>query len=375
MKPSERNIGLDMFRSIAVWNVLIIHIAGIFYIIGISPLIWLPIPDGVDLFFVLSGYLIGRILIKNFVLADSFSKKDILKFLIQRWLRTLPNYYFLTFIVIGLTILASRHLFFPTRNLLFLQNVYTEKFHYYPETWSLCVEEWFYVIFPFCILLFFLFGKQRLTKQNFIFITSAIIIITTIARLFYGNDFMQLPPSFWLDYREITFIRLDAIAYGTLAAYISIFHNEFWKRYKNALFIVGAILLVMNTILIFIIINGYVLSDNIFLSNHNFSLNSIGILLMLSKIETIAIKNKYLIRLFTFTSKISYSMYLIQLSLLLKITVVIFMALKLNVHKFMHITIFLVLYIILVYLISGLNYKYVELYFLKLRDKITNKYF
>ena len=53
---------------------------------------WIPLINGVELFFVLSGFLIGGILIKTFQKDNSFGIKTISNFWIRRWFRTLPNY-------------------------------------------------------------------------------------------------------------------------------------------------------------------------------------------------------------------------------------------------------------------------------------------
>lgn len=189
MLQSNRNVGLDVLRSIAVWNVLIMHLTLTLYSAKAISIVWLPLPDGVDLFFVLSGFLIGRILINSFVDNQYITTNNILHFLSNRWFRTLPNYYFLTAIVFGLTILTSKHLFNPIYNLLFLQNISSNIFNFYPETWSLCIEEWFYLLFPLSIFIISIFNKRKITKTHFLLISLILIFTSPIIRYIHAKDF------------------------------------------------------------------------------------------------------------------------------------------------------------------------------------------
>ncbi|HQV78269.1 MAG TPA: acyltransferase [Chitinophagales bacterium] len=368
----DRNIGLDILRSVAIWNVLLMHIAIVLYAAKIAPIVWLPLPDGVDLFFVLSGYLIGRIMFKNFVFNKN-STASISKFLVSRWFRTLPNYYFLTFIVFSLEVLGKRHFFIPIYNLTFTQNLSPKIYNFYAETWSLCIEEWYYVIVPLFIFLITLGNKKRLDKNMFLGIILLLIIASPIIRFFYAKDFVFVNAKSFFDYRMITFIRLDSIAYGTLAAFFSIEYKSIWKKYCVPFFWVGLLLLSANTIYQFCILNQFLPVHHIYITNLNFIFNGIGVLLMLPKIESIQLKNEKLRKFFVHTSIISYSMYLLQMTIILNIAILIFMAVA-SVNLF-SVAVFLVLYVLAVYYISHLNYKHIELPFLKLRDKILDKYF
>ena len=83
----KRNFGLDLCRAIAIIMVIISHIRGYFsryfYVdfLGINGFF------AVELFFVLSGFLIGKIIIKDLVVSEN---KDLKKFYLRRWFRTLP---------------------------------------------------------------------------------------------------------------------------------------------------------------------------------------------------------------------------------------------------------------------------------------------
>src|SRR5258708_1726234 len=95
----KRIYGLDILRAIAILLVLYSHsipfLSGIFS----SKLLSLPIIDGVSIFFVLSGFLIGGILIK-IIEKEGVSKVGLLNFWIRRWMRTLPLYYFVLTLLI-----------------------------------------------------------------------------------------------------------------------------------------------------------------------------------------------------------------------------------------------------------------------------------
>jgi peptidoglycan/LPS O-acetylase OafA/YrhL len=97
---NERVYGLDAFRAVAIILVVLGHGAQfadeIFWFLPSVPM--LNGVDGVELFFVLSGFLIGSILIKKIEKEEKFGLKSIMHFWKRRWFRTLPNYYLILFL-------------------------------------------------------------------------------------------------------------------------------------------------------------------------------------------------------------------------------------------------------------------------------------
>ncbi|HMC97241.1 MAG TPA: acyltransferase, partial [Flavobacteriales bacterium] len=160
ISQKSRVFGLDVMRALAIVLVVLVHSD---YMLwehwpGFP---WLPFVDGVDLFFVLSGYLVGGILLR-YATSAAPSPRRLLDFCQRRWLRTLPNYYL--FLVINIVLLS----FGLTRGMLnhsalyyfaFLQNLYKPVDTFFWESWSLVIEEWFYLLFP--ILLFGLMWLLR----------------------------------------------------------------------------------------------------------------------------------------------------------------------------------------------------------------------
>ena len=154
---------IDGLRAISVIAVIVYHF-GLFYNNEILPGGYI----GVDIFFVISGYLIGRNLLSEYYLTNSINLKQ---FYIKRAKRILPA---LFFILLVTTIFAN--LFLAPRlilnyndslfsSILFVSNFYfwfTGQAYGSPQiieqpllhTWSLSVEEQFYIIFPLIVIFF-----------------------------------------------------------------------------------------------------------------------------------------------------------------------------------------------------------------------------
>ena len=189
--------GLNGLRAISIASVVIFH--GNLDISFISSFGWL----GVDLFFVISGFLITGILL------ESRQKKDFFQFFyIRRSLRIFPLYYlFLLFITLYIYFKANLstdilYYFF------YLQNFYavSEGAHNYSvlaHTWSLAVEEQFYLFWP---LVIYLLNNKQIRILGLI-----IVVMTPMLRFYFAiND--------WGTYYQNSLIitRIDSLVWGSL---------------------------------------------------------------------------------------------------------------------------------------------------------------
>ena len=173
----KRIFGLDLMRAVAILLVVFSHIT------WIIPKTKGFIPDlmsiagviGVEIFFVLSGFLIGRI-IYNLYQSEDFSFKSVSYFWVRRWFRTLPNYYLALILNIGIAIYIGIKL--PEalwQYVFFIQNFAWETPSLFIESWSLSIEEFAYIIGPL-LLYCTLFIKTKLSKDKlFLYITLLII--------------------------------------------------------------------------------------------------------------------------------------------------------------------------------------------------------
>src|SRR5260221_1461236 len=149
LAESDRILGLDILRASAVTLVVISHsyflinpIKEFPYFDRLYPVLY-PVVGmlgfwGVDLFFVLSGFLIGRILIMQFIDSKNFSFVDVKKFWIRRWFRTLPNYYlFLLLNSLLYYLYYNRPFTFPSffKYFFLTQNLFTPFEFFFTESW------------------------------------------------------------------------------------------------------------------------------------------------------------------------------------------------------------------------------------------------
>ena len=166
---------------------------------------------GVDLFFVLSGFLIGNILIRN-----KGSKTYFSTFFIRRMLRIVPNYYLLigVFLLIGIIPYFSGN-YFLTGNRIFPDWTYIAMVHNFfmafsenmgndamSVTWSIGIEEQFYLLFPFLVY----YMRTRLLPYFLVLV----MVLAFFARMQFEH---------WIPGYVLLHCRADALAMGVLIAW------------------------------------------------------------------------------------------------------------------------------------------------------------
>jgi len=265
----ERILELDGLRGIAILLVVFDH-----YEYGLSrhilPLAW----SGVDLFFVLSGFLIGGILMDHRNSPDYFKT-----FYIRRACRILPLYFFWIGLFFFLAWLLAAHvssswyqiefrrlLHVPDWSyFLFLQNFHMGRLNdsgpaWTIITWSLCVEEQFYLLMPFII---WLMPPQKLPGA-----VLALVLAGAAFRLYlylYSSVFtyVLLP------------CRSDGLLLGVLCAYL-VRHPGIYgwlRRRRDWLYLIFGILLVGFVYLTVLAIR---LNKSNFADITSFEMNSFG---------------------------------------------------------------------------------------------------
>jgi peptidoglycan/LPS O-acetylase OafA/YrhL len=225
---SERRIGLDYVRAAAILLVVGCH-AGWF---GAEAFLAYP-PGilGVELFFVLSGYLIGGIFLKAVHRAgDCVSPRLLWTFWVRRWLRTVPNY----FLFLPVYVILSKTMEWPLHVLTFTQNLAWPNNSPFGISWSLCVEEWFYLLFPLAFLL--LFSVFRSVRTSFVAAAAALFIVPAVLRFALGTG------QTWSEaVHHVVVYRLDAIMWGVLLAAIQRYRVRLFNALQNPGFVAAGV--------------------------------------------------------------------------------------------------------------------------------------
>ncbi len=364
----KRILGLDLMRAVAILMVVLHHGFSLFNF----PCI--PLPDGVDIFFVLSGFLIGGILIKTMEKQKGFSLADLKIFWFRRWFRTLPAFWFtlllnlMVYFLLNLqnfSVKDTLKLMFLKEKLwqyfFFLQNLTSNMIsRFFPETWSLSVEEWFYLSLP---IILFISLKSRLKPYKAILLSILIIIILpTLTRYFFSDIHLKWN---WLSTRMVVIMRLDGIGLGVLMAYIKYYKPAFWNKLASFKFLIYLGIFIFYASF-YIIHENYYYFNSYTITNLTFyTFTSIGVMITIPSLSKMTSNSSTFNRAVTFTSLISYSMYLINGTFILTI---IQYFLPANISEFYKFLSYLFFWIC-TFFVSNLMYKYVEQPFMRLRDK------
>lgn len=238
-------------------------------------------------------------------------------FWIRRWFRTLPNYFLILLVLLWLT-----HLEYPSYTFAkvkeyfyFSQNLWYNHPPFFPEAWSLSIEEWFYLIVP--LLLFLLVKFIGVPTKKAILFCALFILVAITAFRYYRFTTVELETvkSFHDVFRRQVITRLDSLMYGIIGAYFMYYHKDFWRRYKNAALLLGLLLMLGLKAASIMGLNPL---RGFFNCVFSFSVTSLGTLLLLPYLSDLKSGKGFVFKTLTHISLISYSMYLINFSLVLK---------------------------------------------------------
>jgi peptidoglycan/LPS O-acetylase OafA/YrhL len=249
---TRKIFGLDLMRVAAILLVLSAHSLWIYK--GYSNLLTKAMNFsgfiGVELFFVLSGYLIGGSLYRAFV-RDDFGLASARRFLRRRAYRIMPNYMLVLVINLLVAWLIGYAVVDAWKYFLFIQNFAWPMLPFFPESWSMAIKEIPYIVLPFMLLLFAKWGMQN-RKRLFLLFAMVFILASLIAKIiFHLNHHQHLDLAKWnISLRSVAIYRVDAVMYGVLMGWLHMNNHNFWARNKGKLLVFGVLVLAFLAVLV-----------------------------------------------------------------------------------------------------------------------------
>ncbi len=228
--------GLDLLRAIAIVWVMLFHS---FLVGGLGPdFAWLSRFGwaGVDVFFVLSGFLIGTQVLRQLRQGASPSFGDFFGgFYARRAWRILPAFAVVLALYGCFPVLREAPGLQPwwqfatfTMNLL----IDYERNQAFSHAWSLCVEEHFYLVFP--LLAWWL--ARRATASRFLAVCAAVVVLGMALRGATWLHYAALdPPRNWFieELYYPTWMRLDGLLVGVMLAALRVYRPQTWTRLQR----------------------------------------------------------------------------------------------------------------------------------------------
>jgi peptidoglycan/LPS O-acetylase OafA/YrhL len=205
-----RVFGLDLVRAVAVTSVLVAHAFDLLEPVFRAPRVAQALAVcGVELFFVLSGFLIGGIIIDG-VRRDP---RWVANFWVRRWMRTLPNYF--VFLAVNVLLFHAIYHRWPAFGsfVVFAQSLLWPHPQFFNEAWSLAVEEVFYLLAPLVALVLLPLARGRGR------VLAMLAVGAVLLGVFRVEWVRAFDPQWDMGVRKVVLLRLDCIVYGVLAAY------------------------------------------------------------------------------------------------------------------------------------------------------------
>lgn len=355
--------GLDHLRALAILLVFCYH----YPILSSGNPEWLQRGarfgwTGVDLFFVLSGFLISSQLFLQIKQGRNISLKN---FYIKRFFRILPAFWVVVAVYFCFPGFREREALPPIwKFLTFTQNFGLNIFDFgtFSHAWSLCVEEHFYLFFP---LILILLQSTNLFKKSY-WLLIFLFLIGIVIRVFIWENFYLPEKIDWYKYIYYpTYNRIDGLLMGVSIAGIYQFRPDIWNKiskYGNPLI---ALSLLVLTAAYFLCDDQHSFNASVF----GFPLVSVGYGLIVSgALCPTSFLYRWNSKVTTFIAMLSYAIYLTHKGII-HITQQIFASLNIDLNSNVMMLICIITCVSSAYTLHIV----IEKPFMNLRDKILSR--
>jgi len=317
METNQRIFGLDLIRVTAIVMILmaqciwilpqsvsavVTQVAGLFHFIGL------------EIFFVLSGFLFGNSMY-SLLMKDDFGSQAILQFLTKRAIQILPLYYLILAINFGIACYIGYPVQQGWKYVVLLQNFATPIPAFFSESWGLPIIVFAGLLFPLVLLVFNTIFKLKNKPALFLIVTLFLIAIFLISKWIYSATTSNTDVNQWYaDLKPVLIYRLDAVFIGVLFSLLN--NGAFFRKARLLLSVIGSI----GIGFIFVGV-GYF---QLLIENHPFFWNVIYLPLTSLSIAfflplVCAWKNSFAATPIRFLSAITYAVYMVHFGIALQI--------------------------------------------------------
>jgi peptidoglycan/LPS O-acetylase OafA/YrhL len=237
---------------------------------------------------------------------------------------------------------------------------------FFPESWSLSVEEFAYLVLPVFLLLLSTIIKPKNRSRFFIIVVSVLILIFFCNKIYYQNLTTNTTIDQWnVSLKSVVLYRLDSIFIGVFCSWVYFNATSFWIKSKQLLLVFGTLFFAF----LFVGI-GYF---GLFIETHATLWNvfylpfvSVAVACFLPFLSEWKEEKSLIQKPVTFISIISYSIYLLHYSVILQLMKYYF---SIEMTNTLGLYVFTFVYILITFLLSYLLFRFYEKPMMDLRDK------
>jgi peptidoglycan/LPS O-acetylase OafA/YrhL len=193
---------------------------------------------GVDLFFVLSGFLIGGMLFRTF--ARKRDTDTLGDFWTRRFFRTMPNYVLFLLINLAIAFWFREELAPVWKYFVFAQNLTSAPSRFFGESWTLAIEVWFYIATPILFFIAFKIAPNKFRIISLLVVLAGIVAITIVR----SRVVTVMYPLALTGVRMTVVYRVDACLFGVIAAWVKHFYPALFPRGRYIVFAFGLAVIV-----------------------------------------------------------------------------------------------------------------------------------
>lgn len=360
--------GLNGLRFMAAFAVIVTHIELLKGAFGFkhfwnNPLIFNLGGLGVYFFFVLSGFLITFLLLKE---KEVTGEIQVRQFYLRRILRIWPLYYLL--VVLGFFMLP----YIDAIDISYLENPFHANFYenlllyiiilpnlafalnpavpHIGQVWSIGVEEQFYIFWPLLI------SRSKKILRTLIVVICTIIfvkILVLVSGSFWGDSSWYQPLKLF-----VAMSKFECMAIGGIGAFLLHSGHDFIRKVIHKNILAASVLFIP----VIVYLTPSAIQDGIHLV---FSCIFLIIILNVVSLDNSMLENS----IFSYLGKISYGIYMYHFMV---IPIVLFFAKKSSIHYGLLLNIFIYMASTgITILVSGISYRFYEKRFIKMKMKFT----